>query len=109
MTYSLSYPQVFLDANTLVRVALSISHHLRDPRGRKSALRLFMERGVVTFSTGTLQLARTIELILEGGIDTHSLRLNEEERTLVVTELLEATAGASPLIVLVGISDSKKT
>lgn len=108
MTYSPSYPQVFLDANTLVRVALSISHHLRDPKGRKSALRLFMERGVITFSTGALQLARTIELILEGDIDTHSLRLSEEERISVVIELLEATAGARPLIVLISLGDTEK-
>jgi len=105
LTSSITYPQVFLDANALVKVAYSISHHHRDPQGRKSALRLFMEQGVLVFSTGASQLARTIELIVEGEAETLSFMLDEKDRIKVVEELIAATSGPNPLIKIITTSD----
>ncbi|MEB3778626.1 MAG: hypothetical protein GSR85_00115 [Desulfurococcales archaeon] len=105
MTSSTPYPQVFLDANALVKVAYSISHHHRDPKGRKSALRFFMEQGVLVFSTGVQQLIKTIELIEEGEAETLGFTLDASGRVKVIVELLAATRGPSPLIRVITTSD----
>lgn len=107
MTSNATYPQVFLDANALVKVAYSISHHHRDPKGRKSALRLFMERGVIAFSTGTLQFAKTIMLIAEGATETLGFKLSDDDRNTVAMELVEAVQGPRPLIELVSLPQTR--
>ena len=103
--YDEVYPQIFLDANALVKVAYSISHHLRDSKKRKSALRLFMERGLITFSTGVLQFLRTLEILEEGLAETHRFVLDDRERKGVIIELLQAAAGERSMIEVVGPRD----
>ncbi len=105
MTSSTPYPQVFLDANTLIKVAYSISHHYRDPQGRKSALRVFMEQGVLSFSTGALQLVKTLDLIEKGEAETLGFTLDASDRVNVILELLTATLEPNPLIRVITTSD----
>ncbi len=56
------YPHVFLDANALVKLSRSLSHHLVDERGRKSRIRVLMEAGVLRVATAEslLHAAQTV-------------------------------------------------
>ena len=64
-----------------------------------------MEYGVLAFSTGALQLIKTIHLIGEGVIETQDFSLSDEDRTKVIVELLNAIRGERPLIRLVTSRD----
>lgn len=59
------YPHVFLDANALVRLASSLSHHYIDPLRRMSRIRVLMEEGVLRVATASYLLGKADFLIRE--------------------------------------------